>query len=166
MKRFLLTFAGMLALAVPVCAGSSPGLAPVLDATDWVHGPVHAADVRGKVVLVDVFAFDCINCKHVTPTLQKLHASLPASQFAIIGVHTPELPEERVRANLVKQVALQGIAWPVAVDNASAIWNAYNNEYWPTEYIFDRKGVLRKTVVGEGQDDIVESTVKALLAEK
>jgi len=166
MKRFLLTCIGILALALPVSAAGAPGLGPVLAATDWIHGPVRAADVRGKVVIVDVFAFDCINCKHVTPELQKLHASLPASQFAIIGVHTPELPEERVRANLVKEVALQGIAWPVAVDNSNMIWDAYNNEYWPTQYIFDRKGVLRRTVVGEGQADLVESTVRSLMAEK
>ena len=165
-KRFLIACAAVLFITLPATAANAPGFTPFLGASDWIHGPVHAADLHGKVVLLDVFTFDCINCKHVTPELKKLHASLPSSQFAIVGVHTPELPEERVRANVVSELARQGITWPVAIDNNMAIWNAYNNEYWPTQYIFDRKGVLRRTVVGEGQDDVVESTIKTLLAEK
>jgi thiol-disulfide isomerase/thioredoxin len=165
-KRFLLACAALALFALPASATSSPGYAPFLGATDWIHGPVHAADLHGKVVLLDVFTFECINCQHVTPELKKLHASLPAAQFAIVGVHTPELPEERVRTNVVGELARQGITWPVVIDNNMAIWNAYNNEYWPTQYIFDRKGVLRRTVVGEGQDDVVESTIRTLLAEK
>jgi thiol-disulfide isomerase/thioredoxin len=165
-KRFLLACAVLTLIALPASATSSPGYTPFLGATDWIHGPVHAADLRGKVVLLEVFTFECINCQHVTPELQKLHASLPPAQFAIVGVHTPELPEERVRKNVVSELGRQGITWPVVIDNNMAIWNAYNNEYWPTQYIFDRKGVLRRTVVGEGQDAVVESTIKALLAEK
>jgi thiol-disulfide isomerase/thioredoxin len=166
MKRFFLACVGVLALMLPAGAANSPGYGPFLAGSDWLHDRVHAADLRGKVVLLDVFTYGCINCKHVVPELKKLHASLPASQFTIVGVQTPELPEERVRTNVVRELARQGITWPVVIDNNMAIWNAYNNEYWPTQYIFDRKGVLRRTVVGEGQDDLVESTIKALLAEK
>jgi thiol-disulfide isomerase/thioredoxin len=169
MKKTLTALAAAATLFLPsVASAAPPSFAPVLaaPATDWVNGRVTAADLRGKVVIVDVFTFSCINCKHVTPELKKLHASLPARDFAIVGVHTPELPEDRVRANVVSEFARQGIVWPVAVDNSSTIWNALNNEYWPTQYIFDRQGHLRATVVGEGQDDLVEHTVNSLIAER
>jgi hypothetical protein len=39
-------------------------------------------------------------------------------------------------------------------------------QYWPTQLIFDRHGRLRKTVVGEGSDSVVASTVAALVAER
>jgi thiol-disulfide isomerase/thioredoxin len=146
-------------------AAESPGLTPVLAATDWLNGRVGSADVAGKVVVVDVFTFDCINCKHVTPNLQRLHATVPARDLTIIGVHAPETPEERERSNVVRELARQGVVWPVALDNRFTVWKALDNEYWPTQYIFDRHGKLRRTVVGEGQDDVVTTTVQQLIAE-
>jgi hypothetical protein len=67
-----------------------------------------------------------------------------------------------VAANLAKQ----GIAWPVAIDNEHTLWDAYAIEYWPTQLIFDKHGVLRKTVVGDSQDSLVDDTIAALLKEK
>ena len=140
--------------------------APLLQAADWAGSRPDETALRGKVVLVDVFTYSCINCKHVVPGLRRLRASVPARDLAIVGIHTPELPFERVRVNVVRNLALQGITWPVAIDNDDVLWNAYRIQYWPTQLIFDRRGVLRKTVVGEGQDELVAQTVRALIAER
>jgi len=166
MKRFALV-AVFAALALGPAAAGSPAtnLTPVLAARDWINARETPADTRGKVVIVDIFTFDCINCKHVTPELQRLHASVPASELAIVGIHAPETPYERARPNVVSELARQGVVWPVAVDNSFAIWNAYGTTAWPTQLIFDKHGRLRKTVVGEGYDSDVEATVKALIAE-
>jgi thiol-disulfide isomerase/thioredoxin len=168
MKRITVLGAALAApFALHAAALASPsGLAPVLAAGDWLNGRVSDADVAGKVVIVDVFTFDCINCKHVTPNLQRLHASVSPSDLAIIGVHAPETSEERERANVVRELARQGVVWPVALDNSFTVWKALKNEYWPTQYIFDRRGALRRTVVGEGQDDVVDATVRGLIAER
>jgi len=141
-------------------------LAPVLSDDTWLNGRATSADVAGKVVIVDVFTFDCINCKHVTPNLRKLHATVAASDLAIIGVHAPETSYERDRDNVVRELARQGIVWPVALDNNFAVWHALDNAYWPTQYVFDRHGKLRKVVVGEGQDDELDTTVRSLIAER
>ena len=147
-----------------VDASAATTLAPILRATDWLNGRPTAESLAGKVVLVDVFTFDCINCKNVTPNLRKLHAE-GARDLAIVGVHAPETPYERVRAHVVSAVADQGIDWPVTIDNEMRVWNAYGVEYWPTELIFDKHGRLRKTVIGDSQDDAVDSTVEALRKE-
>ena len=169
MKRLLyaalLAALGLASAAPARAAAGATTLAPVLGAHDWINGRATTSTTRGKVVIVDVFTFDCINCKHVTPELKKLHAALPAAQLEIVGVHAPETPFERDRTNVVAELARQGIVWPVAVDNGFAIWNAYGTTAWPTQFIFDKHGNLRKTVVGEGYDDEVEATVKALISE-
>lgn len=67
---------------------------------------------------------------------------------------------------MVQNLTAQGITWPVAIDNSNVLWNAYHIEYWPTQLIFDRHGVLRKTVTGEGQDELVARTVRELIAER
>jgi thiol-disulfide isomerase/thioredoxin len=141
-------------------------LAPLTGAgISWLGAKPTRQSLTGKVVVVDVFTFECINCKHVTPDLRRLRESLPESDLVILGVHTPETPYEGNRANLVRGLADQGITWPVAIDNDYALWNAYGIRYWPTQLIFDRAGTLRRTVIGEGQGTLVAATVRMLLAE-
>jgi thiol-disulfide isomerase/thioredoxin len=140
--------------------------APLFSAPQWIGTRPRVASYTGKVVIVDVFTFDCINCKHVVPELRSLRGRYPTKDLLIVGIHTPETPFEHVRANVVQALAMQGISWPVAIDNAEELWNAYSIQYWPTQLIFDRHGRLRKTVIGEGQDAEVTSTVAALVAER
>ena len=144
---------------------AATSLAPVLGATPWANapGPPHVA---GRVTIVDVFTFSCINCKHVTPELRKLRGAFGPSELAIVGVHAPELPEERVHANVVQALRDQDITWPVVYDDNFAVWNAYGVNAWPTQLVFDRHGKLRATYVGEGYDAQLERTVRALVAEK
>lgn len=140
--------------------------APLFSAPQWIGARPSVESYAGRVVLVDVFTFDCINCKHVVPELKSLHARYASKDLLIVGIHTPETPFERVRGNVVQALAMQGISWPVAIDNDEKLWNAYGIQYWPTQLIFDRHGRLRKTVIGEGQDAEVSSTIAALVAER
>lgn len=150
--------------AVPAMA--QPSLRPVLSAPQWLNGRAQESSVRGKVVIVDVFTFGCINCKHVIPELRSLYRSTSRKDLQIIGIHTPETAYEGVRSNVVTNLALQGIVWPVAIDNNQSLWNAYGIQFWPSQLIFDRQGILRKTIIGEGQDAEVMATVKSLIAQK
>ncbi|HYK52933.1 MAG TPA: redoxin domain-containing protein [Candidatus Eremiobacteraceae bacterium] len=144
---------------------TTTGLNAVLSSPDWLNGRVNASDVSGKVVLVDFYTFECINCQHVEPNLRKLYHDTQRNDLVIISVHSPETPYEHDRANLKASFASQGVAWPVVVDNSFDVWNAYGVSAWPTQLIFDRHGKLRQTIVGEGQDDAVDSTIKELIAE-
>lgn len=147
-------------------AASGTDLAPLYTAGSWLNGSASQSSLSGKVVIVDVFTFGCINCKHVVPNLRRLHAEQNPAAFAIVGVHAPETPYETNRGNVVRNLAAQGITWPVRIDNDFEVWHAYGIEYWPTQLIFDRHGHLRKTVIGEGQDDLVNSTVRGLQSER
>ena len=168
-KKFLVPAAVIFSIVLigsTAKARESSDLAPLYAAGAWLNGSATPSSLNGKVVLVDVFTFGCINCKHVVPNLRRLHDKQPASAFAIVGVHAPETPYERDRGNVVKNLDEQGITWPVRIDNGFSVWRAYGVEYWPTQLIFDRHGRLRKTVIGEGQDDLVNATVKNLLNER
>jgi thiol-disulfide isomerase/thioredoxin len=165
MRRIALlaTFAVALLAAAPA---HGPALAPIYNASQgWLNGKITPAETAGKVVVVDVFTFDCYNCKNVVPKLRALNAR-KADDLVIVGVHAPETPFETSRANVVENLQKQGITWPVAIDNSFAIWKAYNVDAWPTQLFFDRTGKLRATIVGDSQDDAVEHIVQKLLAEK
>jgi peroxiredoxin len=102
----------------------------------------------------------------VTPELRKLSRTYNERDLTIVGVHAPELPEEKVHANVLQGLKDQNITWPVVFDDAFRVWNAYGVSAWPTQLIFDRQGKLRATFVGEGYDAQIEGTVKALVAER
>ncbi len=161
----LVSIAWLSAARSPASAGGSD-LAPLYTAGTWLNGSASQASLSGKVVIVDVFTFDCINCKHVVPNLRRLLAAQNPQTFAIVGVHAPETPYEANSENVAKNLVIQGITWPVRIDNDFAVWHDYGIEYWPTQLIFDRHGRLRKTVIGEGQDDLVNATVQSLLNER
>ncbi|HZO95496.1 MAG TPA: thioredoxin-like domain-containing protein [Candidatus Baltobacteraceae bacterium] len=150
-------------LASVILAAAS--LAPVLGAGAWANasGPPPTA---GRVTVVDVFTFACINCRHVTPELKKLRAEYDGRALAIVGVHAPETQEEHVHANVVRALREQGVTWPVRYDDDFRVWNAYGVSAWPTQLVFDRSGRLRATYVGEGYDAQLEATVRSLVAEK
>ncbi len=55
----------------------------------------NAAELAGKVVIVDFFTVDCYNCRNVVPTLRSLYASDRNKGLAVVGIHTPETPAEK-----------------------------------------------------------------------
>jgi thiol-disulfide isomerase/thioredoxin len=166
MRRLVILAAAVVALAGAGRAQAPATLAPVFGATQgWLNGRLTPAETAGKVVVVDVFTFDCYNCKNVVPNLRALNAK-KSDGLVIVGIHSPETPFEANRTNVVENLRRQGITWPVAIDNSFAIWHAYNVDAWPTQLFFDRTGKLRATVVGDSQDDQVDRIVQKLLAER
>jgi thiol-disulfide isomerase/thioredoxin len=140
-----------------------PGFA---GATTWINSaPLTPDSLRGKVVLIDFWTFQCYNCLNALPHVKALYEKYRKEGFVVIGVHTPELPQERVVENVRREVKRLGITYPVVVDNDYAIWNAYHNQYWPAAYYADASGELRFSHFGEGAYDEQDQAVARLLGE-
>ena len=143
------------------------GPAPELNNKVWLNtdAPLHLADLRGKVVGLEMWTFECINCQHVMPYLKSWYAAYKDQGFVLIGNHYPEFSQEADLNNLKKAVVEDGILYPVAQDNDGETWNAYNNMYWPALYLIDKRGHIRYVQFGEGAYDEIETNIKTLLAE-
>lgn len=143
------------------------GLAPELTNTTWlnVDSPLRLADLRGKVVILEMWTFGCINCQHVIPSLKEWHSKYKDQGLVIIGNHFPEFSYESDLQNLKSAIAKNGIEYAVAQDNNGDTWRAYKNQYWPTLYLIDKQGHLRYVHIGEGRYKETEENIKALLAE-
>ncbi|MFJ3469998.1 cytochrome c biogenesis protein DipZ [Pseudomonas sp. NPDC090201] len=146
---------------------SAKGEMPSLSgAVQWLNSPALSKEsLRGKVVLVDFWTFDCINCQHSIPYVNEWAKKYEKDGLVVIGVHTPEYPYERVVDNVRKNVAKLGLNYPIAIDNDYAIWRAFGNQYWPAHYIIDAQGQIRYTHFGEGGYDTQEQVIQQLLAE-
>jgi len=140
-------------------------------AAEWLNSkPLTMADLKGSVVLVDVWAFECWNCYRSFPWLNGIAQTYAERGLRVIGVHTPELPSERNRAALVAKIAEYQLHNPVMLDNDYSYWNALGNRYWPAFYLVDRKGVVRGAFVGEthagdARARQIEAAIEQLLAE-
>jgi cytochrome c biogenesis protein CcdA/thiol-disulfide isomerase/thioredoxin len=133
---------------------------------EWINSPpLTTASLKGKVVLVDFWTFDCINCLHALPYVKALYAKYKDQGLVVIGVHTPELPRERIPANVRDAVKRLGITYPVVIDGDYAIWRSFENEYWPAAYYVDASGQIRFHHFGEGRYDEQDAVVRKLLDE-
>jgi hypothetical protein len=117
------------------------------------------------VVLVDFWTYTCINCIRTLPFLKGLYATYHRYGLDIVGVETPEFTFEQEASNVSEAIKSDGLTYPVVQDNKYGTWNAYQNEYWPAEYLIDSTGQVRHTQFGEGDYKQDEAAVRELLYE-
>jgi cytochrome c biogenesis protein CcdA/thiol-disulfide isomerase/thioredoxin len=137
--------------------------------SDWLNTPgdrpLSLASLRGKVVLVDFWTYSCINCLRTLPHLEAWDRAYRKDGLVVVGVHTPEFAFEHSLSNVREATRRLGVRYPVALDNDYATWNAYSNQYWPAEYLVDRRGHVRRVHFGEGRYDESEQAIRTLLGE-
>lgn len=138
---------------------------------EWLNSaPLKLADLRGQVVFVDFWTFDCWNCYRSFPWLKDMETRFRDRGLRVIGVHSPEFEREKVTANIRAKIAEFGLTHPVMIDNDFSYWKAMANRYWPAYYIIDRQGVIRavyagETHAGDAQAREIESVLEMLLQE-
>jgi cytochrome c biogenesis protein CcdA/thiol-disulfide isomerase/thioredoxin len=148
----------------------SCGTAPdIKGITAWLNtpggAPIDLKSLRGKVVLIDFWAYSCINCQRAIPHVVGWYGAYHDKGFEVIGVHTPEYAFEKVQSNVASGAKDLGITYPVAMDNAFSTWTNYRNRYWPAEYLIDQQGTVRHIKFGEGDYDVTEKLIRQLLSE-
>ena len=142
------------------------GLASLEHANEWLNSaPLTAADLRGKVVLIDFWTYTCINWLRQLPYVRAWAEKYKEQGLVVIGVHAPEFPFERDVDNVRRAVKEMGLTYPIAVDNDFAIWRAFRNRYWPALYFVDAQGRVRHHHFGEGNYEESEKFIQTLLAE-
>lgn len=141
------------------------------DSGDWLNSePLSLAGLRGKVVLIDFWTFDCWNCYRSFGWLHALEAQMKNCEFMVIGVHTPEFEHERHKGKLQEKVKLYDLRHPIMIDNDFSYWNAAGSRYWPSFFLVDKKGVIRAIYMGQtdlnsDQAKKIEATIESLLLE-
>jgi thiol-disulfide isomerase/thioredoxin len=144
--------------------GSAPSITGI---SQWFNTaddtPVTPAQLAGKVVLVDFWAYSCINCQRAIPHTEAWYSAYKSDGLVVIGVHTPEYAFEHVASNVDAGVKRLKITYPVALDNGYKTWNAFQNESWPAEYLIDATGEIRHVSIGEGDYGGSEALIRQLL---
>jgi thiol-disulfide isomerase/thioredoxin len=141
-------------------------LPPLDGATAWLNSkPLTARSLRGKVVLIDVWTYSCINWRRQFPYVRAWAKKYEDRGLVVIGVHAPEFAFERDIDNVRRAAKEIGVAYPIAIDNDYAIWDGLTNAYWPALYFVDPEGHIRHHQFGEGDYARSEAIIQQLLAE-
>lgn len=146
-------------------AGAAAQLS-LLGAPQWLNtAPLQAADLRGKVVLVNFWTYSCINSLRALPYVRAWADKYRDHGLVTVGVHTPEFGFEKDIANVRQATKSYDVRYPVAPDNQYAIWNAFDNDGWPAFYVIGADGRVRFRALGEGDYDKSERAIQRLLSE-
>jgi cytochrome c biogenesis protein CcdA/thiol-disulfide isomerase/thioredoxin len=148
-------------------AAAGPQELPDLSgAVAWLNSPpLNRDQLKGHVVLIDFWTYSCINCLRSIPYVRAWADRYKDSGLVVIGVHTPEFAFEKDLDNVKRAVSEFKITYPVALDDDYKIWKAFNNSYWPADYLIDATGKIRHHHFGEGKYDETEEQIQELLKE-
>jgi len=127
--------------------------------------PIDLADLKGQVVLIDFWAYSCINCQRSIPHINAWYDAYKDEGLTIIGIHSPEYAFEKEPRNVIAGAQNFGIEYPVALDNNLSTWTNYRNRYWPAHYLVDAEGVVRHVKFGEGGYANTEKLIRELLTQ-
>jgi len=140
------------------------GFPSLAGATGWLNShPLTPAGLEGKVVLVDFWTYTCINWLRTEPYVRAWSQAYRDDGLIVIGVHTPEFSFEHEIERVRQATKERAIDYPVALDNDYAVWNAFENHYWPALYFIDREGIVRDQHFGEGRYEQSERVIQRLL---
>jgi len=161
MKVGLLVSLGAVAAS---CLASAASNLPRLRAERWVNSPPLSAEaLRGKVVIVDLWEYTCVNWIRTAPYVKEWNRAYAPLGLVVIGVHAPEFEFGKDAGNIDRGIRDHGLTYPIAIDNDFAIWRAFGNDAWPAKYLFDDQGRLVQRWIGEGSYDQIEREIRRLL---
>ena len=161
-----LLLAGILAAASGAPMEAQTVFPSLGGATRWLNSPPLTPEgLRGRVVLVQVWTYTCINWLRTLPYVRAWAEKYKDQGLVVIGVHTPEFPFEKDLDNVRREAKDMGVDYPIVIDNDYAVWRAFDNQYWPALYFVDAKGHIRHHHFGEGDYEQSERIVQQLLSE-
>lgn len=122
----------------------------LIPAAEWINSqPLTLESLRGKVVLLHFYAFQCHNCHANFGHYSRWHDAYENKRVVVLGIQTPETPDESDPEKVRAAAKERGLKFPILVDLGNKNWDNWSNTMWPTVYVIDQKGYLRHWWQGE-----------------
>jgi len=139
------------------------GEAPAYAATLMSGDSVRTADLKGKVVLLNVWATWCAPCREEIPYLQSLFEKHRADGLEIVGVSIDARGSDETITGFARDM---GMTYPIWRDPDERVQSLYMALGVPASYLIDREGVLRWRRLGviRATDSTFTSALSTALA--
>ncbi|WP_100330757.1 TlpA family protein disulfide reductase [Bacillus xiapuensis] len=134
-------------------------------AVAWLNGEVTKDELIGeKPTLIHFWSISCHLCKEAMPQVNSFRDDFK-DQLNVVAVHMPR-SEDDLDLDEIKAVAQEhGITQPIFVDSEHKLTDAFENQYVPAYYVFDKDGKLRHFQAGGSGMKMLEKRVNRVLNE-
>lgn len=134
-------------------------------ATTWLNGKRTKADLIGeKPTLIHFWSVSCHLCKEAMPDVNNFRDQYK-DELNVVAVHMPR-SEDDLDLDKIKEVAAEhDITQPIFVDSEAKLTDAFENQYVPAYYVFDKDGQLRHFQAGGSGMKMLEKRVNRVLGE-
>ncbi len=124
-------------------------------------GQVTLSELRGKVVIVNLWASWCPPCRAEMPAIEKVYQAYKDQGLVVLGVNTTFQDSEADAAAFIREF---GLTFPVPLDRGGSVSRRYQLRGLPSTFFLDRQGVIRSVVVGGPMSEaLIQSKVEELL---
>ncbi len=154
------------AVGAPLSALASPRegfLAPDFTLETLDGNKITLSALRGKIVVVNIWATWCLPCRQETPALERAYEQYKDSGVVILGV---DLTSQDLVSDVTSFVQEFKLTYPILLDRDGSVGSLYQIEGLPSTFFINRAGVIRTVVVGGPMTDtFIQSKIEALLKE-
>ncbi|PWA10409.1 thiol-disulfide oxidoreductase [Pueribacillus theae] len=134
-------------------------------ATKWLNGEVKKADLIGdKPTLIHFWSVSCGLCKEAMPNVNEFRDEYK-DKLNVVAVHMPRSEKDTDIDTITKVAEEHDITQPIFIDNEMKLTDAFENQYVPAYYVFDREGKLRHFQAGGGGMKMLTKRVNRVLDE-
>ncbi len=143
-----------------IAAGEVGSRLPDFALKDLQGNEVSSAGLRGKVVLIDLWATWCQPCKKEMPGYQRLLDHYGSRGFNVVGLKSNVMMDTEDPIRFAKKI---GVHYPLAIAPSDLVQRFGGMQGLPTTFVYDREGILRDKVIGFEYTDHFEQDLKPLL---
>ena len=148
----------------PTTAPREGFLAPDFRLTLLGGGEVALSELRGQVVIVNLWASWCPPCRAEMPALQEVYEAYGELGLEILAVNTTYQDSQAAAARFVEEY---GLTFPIPLDQTGEVSRHYLLRALPTSFFIDRDGVIRNVVIGGPMSKTtIQTTVESLLRDE
>ncbi len=134
------------AAAAGTIASPHPGFAaPEFDLETLDGDRVRLSDLRGQVVVVNLWASWCPPCRAEMPALQQLYDAHRDEGLVVLALNATDQDSSAAARAFVTD---HGLTFPVVLDPAGEASRAYGLRAMPSTFVVDRQGVIREVLIG------------------
>ena len=140
---------------------------PSLDgASEWINGEPDPAELKGNLVLVYFWALSCPVCHENLPKLINLSSTCASRGLKVILIHCPRMKSDGNIEKVKETIASLKIKTPCGIDKYHKLKHAFQNEIWPTYFLFDRDGRLKRRASGKSGLALIEPVIQKLIGQR
>jgi peroxiredoxin len=103
------------------------------------------SDLRGKPVILNVWASWCGPCRAEMPALEKVHQAYQEKGLVVLGLNAASQDSREAALAFAKELEL---TFPILLDAEGRVQELYEVRAFPTTYFIDRQGRIQEIVIG------------------